>query len=106
LQNKLKSGILILLDGKSFRRSVMTTDNSKTKKLDFEQAIIELKTVVKDMESDDLTLKAALTCYEKGVELTQHCQDLLNSAEQKVKVLLQDKNKEWLSVFTPDKDDK
>jgi len=57
------------------------------------------------MESDDLTLKAALACYEKGVALTQHCQDLLNSAEQKVKILLQEKNQEWLSVFTPDKDD-
>ena len=83
----------------------MTTENSDTKQLDFEQAITELKNVVKDMESDDLTLKAALTCYEKGVALTQHCQDLLNSAEQKVKILLQEKNQEWLSVFTPDKDD-
>lgn len=83
----------------------MTIKNSDTKQLDFEQAITELKNVVKHMEGDDLTLKAALTCYEKGVTLTQHCQDLLNSAEQKVKILLQEKNQEWLSVFTPDKDD-
>ena len=58
------------------------------------------------MESDDLSLKAALACYEKGVQLTQHCQDLLNSAEQTVKTLLQDNNKEWLSVFKTDKDEK
>ena len=84
----------------------MPVDNTKTKHLDFEQAISELKNVVKDMESDDLSLKAALTCYEKGVQLTQHCQDLLNSAEQTVKTLLQDNNKEWLSVFKTDKDEK
>ena len=84
----------------------MPVDNTKTKQLDFEQAISELKNVVKDMESDDLSLKAALTCYEKGVQLTQHCQDLLNSAEQTVKTLLQDNNKEWLSVFKTNKDEK
>lgn len=83
----------------------MATSNSNTKQLDFEQAITELKNVVKDMDSDELTLKAALSCYEKGVALTQHCQDLLSSAEQKVKILLQEKNQEWLSVFTPDKED-
>lgn len=67
--------------------------------LDFEQAIGQLKDVVTNMEKDDLTLNAALACYEKGVALTKHCQDLLNSAEQTVKQLLQDKNKEWLSAF-------
>jgi exodeoxyribonuclease VII small subunit len=84
----------------------MAIDNSKTKQLDFEQAITELKNVVKDMEKDDLSLKAALTCYEKGVQLTQHCQDLLSNAEQKVRVLMQESNKEWLSVFSTDKDEK
>ena len=77
----------------------MAVENSKTKELDFEQAIGELKNVVKDMEKDDLSLKAALTCYEKGVQLTQHCQDLLSNAEQK------ETNKEWLSVFSTDNED-
>lgn len=83
----------------------MAVENSKTKELDFEQAIGELKNVVKDMEKDDLSLKAALTCYEKGVQLTQHCQDLLSNAEQKVKILMQETNKEWLSVFSTDNED-
>ncbi len=83
----------------------MAIENTKTKELDFEQAITELKNVVKDMEKDDLSLKAALTCYEKGVQLTQHCQDLLSTAEQKVKVLMQESNKEWLSIFSNDKEE-
>lgn len=83
----------------------MAIENTKTKELDFEQAITELKNVVKDMEKDDLSLKAALTCYEKGVQLTQHCQDLLNTAEQKVRVLMQESNKEWLSIFSSDKEE-
>lgn len=83
----------------------MAVENSKTKELDFEQAIGELKNVVKDMEKDDLSLKAALTCYEKDVQLTQHCQDLLSNAEQKVKILMQETNKEWLSVFSTDNED-
>lgn len=73
------------------------------KQLDFEQALTELKNVVKDMEKDDLSLNAALSCYEKGVKLTQHCQDLLGNAEQKVRQLMQDKNKEWLTAFSSEK---
>ena len=82
----------------------MAKTETSFQQLDFEKALTELKTVVKDMEKDDLTLNAALTCYEKGVQLTQHCQDLLNHAEQKVRQLMQDKNKEWLTAFATDHD--
>ena len=82
----------------------MAKTEASFQQLDFEKALAELKNVVKDMEKDDLTLNAALSCYEKGVRLTHHCQDLLNHAEQKVRQLMQDKNQEWLTAFTTDHD--
>jgi|TARA_B110000459_G_scaffold152664_1_gene166662 exodeoxyribonuclease VII small subunit len=84
----------------------MTTTNKVTKGLEFEQALEELKETIKKIESDDLTLMAALSCYEKGVKLTNFCQDLLNSTEQKVSKLMTEKNKEWLSIFKDDNAEK
>ena len=78
---------------------------AETKLLDFEQALTQLKEVVKNMESDELSLNAAITCYEQGVKLTQQCQSILNSAEQKVKVLMEEKGKEWLNVFSTNDND-
>ena len=78
---------------------------AETKLLDFEHALTQLKEVVKNMESDELSLNAAITCYEQGVQLTQQCQSILNSAEQKVKVLMEEKGKEWLNVFSTNDND-
>ena len=84
----------------------MTTTNKVIKGLEFEQALEELKATIKKIESDDLSLMAALSCYEKGVKLTNFCQDLLNSTEQKVSKLMTEKNKEWLSIFKDDNAEK
>lgn len=80
----------------------MTVQNNISPSLEFEQAVEELKDTIKKIESDNLTLVAALACYEKGVKLTNFCQNLLNSTEQKVSKLMTEKNKEWLSIFKDD----
>ena len=84
----------------------MTVQNNISPSLEFEQAVEELKDTIKKIESDNLTLVAALACYEKGVKLTNFCQNLLSSTEQKVSQLMADKNKEWLSIFKDDNAEK
>lgn len=84
----------------------MTVQHNISPSLEFEQAVEELKDTIKKIESDNLTLVAALACYEKGVKLTNFCQNLLNSTEQKVSKLMADKNKEWLSIFKDDNAEK
>lgn len=55
----------------------------------YEAAVAELESIVAAMERDDLPLEQALTHYQRGIALLRHCQQTLEAAEQKVKVLEQ-----------------
>ncbi len=57
------------------------------KALDFETALSELEALVEQLESGELPLEASLKAFEKGIELTRHCQNALKAAELKVKEL-------------------
>jgi exodeoxyribonuclease VII small subunit len=61
----------------------------KTEKLpDFEKALEELETLVEQLESGDLTLDQSLAQFKRGVELTRHCQGVLDEAQQVVLKLM------------------
>lgn len=53
----------------------------------FESAMEELDQLVQKMEGQSLNLQDALAHFERGITLTRFCQDALQNAEQKVKVL-------------------
>lgn len=55
---------------------------------DFEQALAELEALVGRLERGDLPLDEALKTFERGVELTRHCQGSLKAAQQRVEILL------------------
>jgi len=55
---------------------------------DFEQALAELEQLVQRLEGGDLPLDEALKTFERGIELTRHCQTALKAAQQKVEILL------------------
>ena len=69
---------------------------------DFEQGLEELEQLVGKMEQGDLTLERSLEEFERGVELTRHCQQALKDAEQKVEVLLKKSTDAQLSPITTD----
>ena len=69
---------------------------------DFEKGLDELEQLVGRMEQGDLTLEQSLKEFERGVELTRHCQQALQEAEQKVDILLQKSTDAELSPFTPE----
>jgi len=56
----------------------------------FEDALGELETIVKALESGEQSLEQSLEQFERGVSLSRFCQQSLSDAEQKVKIL-QDK---------------
>ncbi len=66
--------------------------NSKTP--EFEQALEELEKLVETLERGDLPLEEALKRFERGVELTRHCQGALKAAQQRVEILLRRNNGE------------
>ncbi len=55
---------------------------------DFEQALAELEQLVQTLEHGDLPLDEALRRFERGVELTRHCQGALKAAQQRVEILM------------------
>jgi len=56
---------------------------------EFEQALEELEQLVERLERGDLPLEDALKSFERGVELTRHCQGALRAAQARVELLLQ-----------------
>jgi exodeoxyribonuclease VII small subunit len=67
----------------------------------FEQAMAELENIVQQLELGDLSLDASLTQFERGISLVKQSQQQLQSAEQKVQLLLQQQQQESLQAFTP-----
>lgn len=63
----------------------------KLENLSFEESLTELETIVQNLEQGDLSLEESMTQFERGLNLSQSSQVKLQSAEQKVKILL-DKN--------------
>lgn len=50
----------------------------------FEASLKQLEKILSSMEEGGLSLEASLKSFEEGIELTRHCQKLLQEAEQKV----------------------
>ena len=68
----------------------------------FEQSLSELETLVEEMEKGNLDLETSLQHFERGINLTRSCQNLLQNAEQKVQVLLTQNEDAELAPFERD----
>ncbi len=60
------------------------------KKKKFEDALKELENIVKELESGDLSLEKAIEKFESGVKYSTYCNELLDKAEKKVSILMED----------------
>lgn len=65
----------------------------------FEAALAELNQLVEKMEQGGLSLEQSLSFFERGMQLTQQCQQALQAAEQKVRILVDKNGKESLQSF-------
>ncbi len=59
------------------------------KSFPFEESLNKLESLVEQMEEGDLSLEDSLKTFEEGIKLTRECQKALQSAEQKVKLLVE-----------------
>jgi exodeoxyribonuclease VII small subunit len=64
-------------------------DTKTTELPDFEKALAELETLVEQLESGELNLDQSLQHFKRGVELTRHCQGVLEQAQQVVEQLIE-----------------
>ncbi len=55
----------------------------------FEQSLMRLESIVKELESSDVSLDESLALFEEGVKLSGVCSNLLKNAKQKVDILIE-----------------
>lgn len=65
----------------------------------FEDALGELETIVRALESGEQSLEESLAQFERGVGLSRFCRQSLADAERQVKVLLEEDGAERLADF-------
>ncbi len=57
---------------------------SAVSSLSFEEALMELETIVKGLETGESALENSISSYERGIELKTHCEKKLCEAQEKI----------------------
>ncbi len=68
----------------------------------FEQSLDELEHLVTQIEQGELSLDDSLTAFERGMSLYKQCQGALDSAELRVKQVLDPQNSQVSGNVEPD----
>ena len=88
---------------KNNKRMDMDIVDIDIENISFEQALKNLETIVKNLESGATALDDSLESYETGIKLVRRCNMLLDNAEKKVKKLARNEAGEVVEQdFEPD----
>lgn len=60
----------------------------------FEQNLEELEKIAQEIERGNLSLEQAITEFEKGIQLSKKCTEILDQAEKRINILVQNENGE------------
>jgi exodeoxyribonuclease VII small subunit len=82
-----------LYNGKGFyeRETSRSGEGGGVANLKFEEALSRLEEAVKALEKGDLPLEDSLKAFEEGIRLSKNCLKILEEAEKRVEILIQDK---------------
>ena len=69
---------------------------------DFEHSLDELEQLVARMEGGELSLEESLTSFERGIGLYRHCQQSLEQADLRVRLLLDPDAPDDAEPFEPE----
>jgi len=69
---------------------------------DFEHSLDELEQLVARMEGGELSLDESLSSFERGIGLYRHCQQALENAELRVRMLLDPDAPDTAEPFEPE----
>jgi exodeoxyribonuclease VII small subunit len=75
----------------------MTTE--KTELPDLETSLTEINKLIEQMEQGKPSLEQSLTYFERGITLIKHSQKILQTAEQKVQLLIKKNGEEKLTDY-------
>lgn len=61
--------------------------------LSFEESIEKLEDIANKLESGELDLDSSLKIFEEGIKISNNCSKMLEKAEKKITILLEDREK-------------
>ena len=64
----------------------------------FEDSLQQLNEAVRRLESGDLALEEALQAFEEGIRHSRDCHQLLQSAEERIEMILKNEHGEYKVV--------
>ena len=63
-------------------------------KKSFEEQIEELEKIINELENGNLNLDDSVVKFEEGMKISKECNKMLENAEKKITILLNDENGE------------
>ncbi len=60
--------------------------NKDVASMSFEEALKELQSMTEKMSQGGLSLEESVKAYTRGVELSKHCQQLLDKAKEEIEI--------------------
>ena len=67
----------------------------KEKDIKFEDKILELEKITKELESDELTLDDSIEKFENGMKISKECKEMLDNVEKRITILIDEEEKEF-----------
>lgn len=64
--------------------------NNKNDDINFEEAMKKLEDIANQLEKNDLELDESVKIFEEGMNLSKKCSEILENAEKKITILLND----------------
>lgn len=76
----------------------------KKDEVPFEKSLARLETIVKEMESGELSLEAMMAHFEEGTRLAKTCAMRLDEVEKKIEILVKKGDAIAVEPFEPKPD--
>ena len=73
-------------------------------KLNFEENINKLESILSELEKGDLNLDDSVKKFEEGMNISKECNKMLEEAEKKITILLQEDDEIEEKDFTTNED--
>ena len=66
-----------------------------SKSINFEENMQQLEKITNELEKGDLDLDTSVKKFEEGMKLSKECSDILEKAEKKIKILIENSDGEF-----------
>ena len=67
----------------------MGVPTGKEKKMNFEESMKKLETIVTELENGNLNLDESVKKFEDGMKIAKQCNNILEETEKKITILLE-----------------